>query len=61
MKKKLKNQKSIIVKSNIDLDKAFGKGAREESLAKNPHGFTKVTKIHKSKKNYSRKVKHKNN
>ena len=59
MKKKIKNQKKFIVKSNVDLDKALGKGAREQALAENPHGFTKITKVHKSKKNYSRKVKHK--
>ena len=50
-----------VIKANVDLDKALGKGAREQSLAENPHGFAQVKKVHKSKKNYTRKNKHKGN
>jgi len=34
---------------------AMGNGAREVYLADNPHGFRCVHKVHKSKKQYSRK------
>jgi hypothetical protein len=33
---------------------ALGNGAREVYLEKNPHGFSSVNKVHKSKKAYSR-------
>jgi hypothetical protein len=36
---------------------ALGNGAREVYLEKNPHGFSSVNKVHKSKKAYDRKVK----
>lgn len=41
------------------LVKALGKGARQQYLQDNPHGYSKVNKVHKSKKNYTRKSKHK--
>ncbi len=49
------------MKKNIKLlyIDALGKGAREEYLTDNPHGFKSVKKVHKSKKTYSRKKKHK--
>lgn len=59
MSKKRKTIKTI--KVIVDLDKALGAAARKHSLAKNPHGFTKVNHVHKSKKSYSRKNKHKKN
>ena len=34
---------------------AMGSGAREAYLLLNPHGFSAVTKVHKSSKNYNRK------
>jgi hypothetical protein len=39
---------------------ALGKGAREEYLTDNPHGFKAVKKVHKSKKTYNRKNNKKN-
>jgi hypothetical protein len=42
------------IKLKID---AIGNGARLDYLEKNPHGFSAVTKVHKSSKNYSRKNK----
>ena len=47
------------IKVDVDLDKALGNAAREQSLAENPDGFTQVTKVHTSKKTYTRKSKHK--
>ena len=46
MKKKTKNQ--VLVDS-------MGSGAREAYLLLNPHGFSAVTKVHKSSKKYNRK------
>lgn len=37
------------------LDAALGAGIREAALEQNSHGFVAVTKVHKSKKSYSRK------
>jgi hypothetical protein len=48
----MKNKEKI--KSTID---AFGNGARLVYLEKNPHGFSSVTKVHKTNKQYSRKNK----
>jgi hypothetical protein len=42
------------IKTTID---AIGNGARLVYLEKNPHGYSSVTKIHKSNKQYSRKNK----
>lgn len=39
------------------LDIALGAGARLQYLDENPHGLARVTKVHKSKKTYSRKKK----
>lgn len=36
---------------------AIGNGARLVYLEKNPHGYSAVTKVHKSSKQYSRKNK----
>lgn len=43
-------------KININLN-AIGNGARLVYLEKNPHGYSAVTKVHKSSKQYSRKNK----
>jgi hypothetical protein len=48
----MKKEKKI--KTTID---AIGNGARLVYLDKNPHGYSSVTKIHKSNKQYSRKNK----
>lgn len=55
MKKLTKKQKENLLVTGL------GKGAREEYLEDNPHGFKKVHKVHKSKKTYSRKRKHQSN
>ena len=60
-KKKLTDQKKIIVESDVDLDASFGNAYREQYLEDNPRGYTAVTKTHKNKKKYNRKTKHKNN
>ena len=36
---------------------AYGKAMREAYLTDNPHGYVGVHKVHKSKKNYTRKGK----
>jgi hypothetical protein len=46
MKKKTKNQ--VLVD-------AMGCGARKAYLQLNPHGFTALSKVHKSSKKYNRK------
>lgn len=56
--KKISKKKTTIL-IEVDLDAALGNAHREQYLEENPHGFKKVNKIHKSKKNYSRKKKHK--
>jgi hypothetical protein len=43
-------------KIKITID-AIGNGTRLIYLEKNPHGYSSVTKIHKSNKQYSRKNK----
>ena len=43
----------------IDYIKACRKGSRDAEL-ENSTGFTSMHKVHKSVKNYSRKLKHKN-
>lgn len=43
-------------KIQITID-AIGNGVRLEYLERHPHGFVAVTKVHKSKKQYSRKNK----
>jgi hypothetical protein len=45
MKKLTKKQKEKLLLAGL------GKGAREEYLEDNPHGFKKIHKVHKSKKN----------
>jgi len=42
------------IKNTID---AIGHGARLVYLEKNPHGFSSITKVHKSNKQYTRKNK----
>ena len=44
---------------NLDIDKFTGKLAREKYLEENPHGYKRVKKVHKNKKKYNRKNKHK--
>jgi len=48
----MKNKDKI--KTTID---AIGNGVRLVYLEKNPHGFSSVTKVHKTIKKYSRKNK----
>ena len=48
--KKKKTKKQVLIDS-------MGSGAREAYLQLNPHGFSAVTKVHKSAKNYNRKKK----
>jgi len=43
---------------NLDYLKANRKGSRDAEL-ENSHGFVSKHKVHKSKKNYTRKIKHK--
>ena len=45
--------------SNSDIIKASNKGNREADLEDN-FGKTKLTKVHKSQKKYTRKIKYKN-
>jgi hypothetical protein len=47
-KKKKKSKKQLLIDS-------LGKGAREQYLEENPHGYKAVTKKHKNKKKYNRK------
>jgi len=42
------------LKNTID---AIGNGARLVYLEKNPHGFSSITKVHKTIKQYTRKNK----
>jgi len=48
------NNKTVVLVVKTNLDTALGSSYRDEYLLKNPHGFSKVTKIHKSKKTYKR-------
>jgi len=57
-KRKKINKNKVILKIDVDLDKALGSAHRDQYLVDNPHGFCKVKKVHKSKKQYSRKKKH---
>jgi hypothetical protein len=50
MKKLTKKQKEKLLLAGL------GKGAREEYLEDNPHGFKKIHKVHKSKKTYTQLV-----
>lgn len=64
-KKKLRrNAKSSkrkeLIEVTIDLEKALGAAQRTIYLEENPDGYKKVNHVHKSKKEYSRKKKHKN-
>lgn len=54
MKKKYRAKKVCSKKLQM---KVMGKIAREEYIEKNPHGFSQMHKVHKSKKHYSRKQK----
>lgn len=46
--------------TTMDYIKANRRGAREAQL-ESENGWVAVRKVHKSKKNYSRKIKHKGN
>ena len=48
-KKKKKSAKELLLS-------ALGRGARLAYLEKNPHGFSKQTKVSRNKKKYNRKV-----
>ena len=54
-----KKNKKKVIKTSIDLEAALGKGAREAYLEQNPHGYAATKKVHKNKKKYNRKEKHK--
>jgi len=56
-KKKLKEENSITVESNIDIDAVLGNAHRTVYLEDNPHGYKSVKKVHKNKKKYNRKSK----
>lgn len=43
-----------VIKVEVDLDAALGNAHRESYLKDNPHGYSKVTSIHTSKKTYRR-------
>jgi len=49
-------QTKLIV--DVNLDKALGAAHRSQYLEENPHGFKKTNHVHKNKKKYSRKPKH---
>lgn len=64
-KKKLRSiaknsKKTQLMEVSIDLEKALGAAQRTLYLEANPDGYKKVNHVHKSKKEYSRKKKHKN-
>jgi hypothetical protein len=42
-----------------DFIRKLGEGLREIYLQQNPHGYSSVNKVHKSKKTYNRKNKNK--
>lgn len=58
-KRKVSKRKLKSIQVKVDIEAALGKGHREQYLEENPHGFKSVRKVHKSKKAYSRKQKHK--
>ena len=60
MKYNKENDNTTILNVTVDLDKALGAAHRNQYLEENPHGFAKTNRIHKNKKKYSRKQKHKN-
>ena len=57
-KRKKVNKNKVIIKVDVDLDKALGSAHRDQYLVEHPHGFCKLNHVHKSKKKYSRKQKH---
>lgn len=52
-----KGKKKLILKTELDIEKAMGAAYREEYLEENPHGFRRTHKVHCNKKKYSRKGK----
>ena len=50
MKKKLRDESTIVVKSEIVIDVVLGNAHREVYLEDNPHGYKKIKRIHKNKK-----------
>ncbi len=63
-KKKLRanakgSKRKQLMEVAIDLEKALGAAQRTVYLEENPDGYKKVNHVHKSKKEYSRKKKHK--
>jgi hypothetical protein len=63
-KKKLRvtaksSKKTQLMEVTIDLEKALGAAQRTLYLEANPDGYKKINHVHKSKKEYSRKKKHK--
>lgn len=63
-KKKLRatakgSKKTQLMEVAVDLEKALGAAQRALYLEENPDGYKKINHVHKSKKEYSRKKKHK--
>ncbi|CAA6799556.1 MAG: Unknown protein [uncultured Aureispira sp.] len=63
-KKKLRvyaknSKKTQLMKVTVDLEKALGAAQRAFYLEENPTGYKKINHVHKGKKEYSRKTKHK--
>lgn len=54
-KKVSKTKRTTKLKVSISLEKALGNAHREQYIEENPHGFRKINRVHKSKKNYCRK------
>ncbi|WMX16273.1 MULTISPECIES: hypothetical protein [unclassified Aureispira] len=54
-----KSKRKQLLAVAVDLEKALGAAERERYLEENPHGYSKINHIHKSKKEYTRKKKHK--
>ena len=52
--------RKIITATNLDAIKAMRRGGREAEMELLGPGFHATTRVHKSKKMYTRKPKHKN-
>ena len=54
---KKKGKKTLLLKTELNLEKAMGAAYREQYLEDNPHGYRQTKKVHKNKKKYNRKGK----
>ena len=54
-----KQKKKILKSSTLDAIKAMRRGGREAEMEQLGPGFHSFNRLHKSKKTYTRKVKHK--